>query len=82
MDTQITIRDMPAAEEPFVGSCTHVGERAEWPAFPDRHHAFVSVEGKVVVIDLFWSRSCLTTDTEAQRVRDVGSIPPGKGRSD
>jgi thiol-disulfide isomerase/thioredoxin len=26
--------------------------------------------GKVVV-DLFWSRSCLTTDTEAERVREV-----------
>lgn len=24
-----------------------------------------------MAIDLFWSRSCLTTDTEAQRVREV-----------
>jgi GNAT superfamily N-acetyltransferase len=40
------------------------------PAFLDRHYKFVPAEGKVV-IDLFWSRSCLTTDTEAQRVREV-----------
>jgi hypothetical protein len=24
-----------------------------------------------VVLDLFWSSSCLTTDTKAQRVREV-----------
>ena len=40
------------------------------PTFPDRHYEFVPAAGKVV-IDLFWSRSCLTTDTEAQRVREV-----------
>lgn len=43
---------------------------AEAPAFPDRRYEFVPAEGKVA-IDLFWSRSCLTTDTEAQRVREV-----------
>ena len=26
-----------------------------------------------VAIDLFWSRSCLTTDTEAERVREVAA---------
>jgi GNAT superfamily N-acetyltransferase len=43
---------------------------AEPPTFPDRHYEFVQAKGKVA-IDLFWSRSCLTTDTEAQRVREV-----------
>ena len=43
---------------------------AEPPAFLDRHYEFTPECGKVVV-DLFWSRSCLTTDTEAQRVREV-----------
>jgi hypothetical protein len=40
------------------------------PTFPNRHYDFVPAKGKVA-IDLFWSRSCLTTDTEAQRVREV-----------
>ena len=43
---------------------------AKPPTFPDRHYEFVPARGKVA-IDLFWSRSCLTTDTEAQRVREV-----------
>jgi GNAT superfamily N-acetyltransferase len=43
---------------------------AEPPTFPERHYEFASAEGQVA-IDLFWSRSCLTTDTEAQRVREV-----------
>jgi GNAT superfamily N-acetyltransferase len=43
---------------------------AEPPTFPNRHYEFVPAKGKVA-IDLFWSRSCLTTDTEAQRVREV-----------
>lgn len=43
---------------------------AEPPSFLDRHFEFMPKYGKVVV-DLFWSRSCLTTDTEAERVREV-----------
>ena len=43
---------------------------AEPPTFPDRHYEFVPAKGRVA-IDLFWSRSCLTTDTEAQRAREV-----------
>ncbi|MFO7918504.1 MAG: GNAT family N-acetyltransferase [Anaerolineae bacterium] len=43
---------------------------AEPPNFMNRNYEFVSVPDKVV-IDLFWSRSCLTIDTEAQRVREV-----------
>jgi len=42
----------------------------EPPTFPGCHYEFVPAKGKVA-IDLFWSRSCLTTDTEAQRVREV-----------
>ena len=40
--------------------------------FMERHYHFAAVPGKVA-IDLFWSRSCLTTDTEAQRVREVAA---------
>jgi GNAT superfamily N-acetyltransferase len=47
-------------------------ETAEAPRFMERRYRFVPVEGKVA-IDLFWSRSCLTTDTEAQRVRQVAA---------
>jgi GNAT superfamily N-acetyltransferase len=43
---------------------------AEPPGFPERKYEFMPVEEKVA-IDLFWSHSCLTTDTEAQRVREV-----------
>ena len=43
---------------------------AERPTFPERHYEFVPADGRVA-LDLFWSRSCLTTDTEAQRVREV-----------
>ena len=39
------------------------------PTFPHQHYRFVPGQGKVA-IDLFWGRSCLTTDTEAQRVRE------------
>lgn len=48
------------------------GETAQPPQFMERRYQFVPVEGKVA-IDLFWSRSCLTTDTEAQRVREVAA---------
>jgi GNAT superfamily N-acetyltransferase len=47
-------------------------ETAQAPEFAERCYQFVPVEGKVA-IDLFWSRSCLTTDTEAQRVREVAA---------
>lgn len=47
-------------------------DQAQAPAFMERRYRFMPVEGKVV-IDLFWSRSCLTTDTEAQRVREVAA---------
>jgi hypothetical protein len=42
------------------------------PRFMERHYRFEPVAGKVVVV-LFWSRSCLTTDTDAQRVREVAA---------
>jgi GNAT superfamily N-acetyltransferase len=45
---------------------------AEPPRFMERRYRFEPIEGKVAV-DLFWSRSCLTTDTEAQRVREVAA---------
>jgi N-acetylglutamate synthase-like GNAT family acetyltransferase len=45
---------------------------AEPPSFLERRYEFVPVGGKVVV-DLFWSRSCLTTDTEAESVREVAA---------
>jgi hypothetical protein len=47
-------------------------ETAQAPQFLERRYRFTPVPG-VVVIDLFWSRSCLTTDTEAQRVREVAA---------
>jgi predicted N-acetyltransferase YhbS len=45
---------------------------AEPPRFMQRRYTFVPVEDKVA-IDLFWSRSCLTIDTEAERVREVAA---------
>jgi GNAT superfamily N-acetyltransferase len=45
---------------------------AQPPTFMERRYRFVPVEGRVA-IDLFWTRSCLTTDTEAQRVREVAA---------
>ena len=48
------------------------GDQAQPPTFMERRYRFVPVEGKVA-IDLFWTRSCLTTDTEAQRVREVAA---------
>ena len=47
-------------------------DSAERPRFPDRRYRYVPVEGKVA-IDLFWSRSCQTSDTEAERVREVSA---------
>ncbi len=45
-------------------------DSAEPPGFSDLNYTFKPVAGRVVV-DLFTSRSCLTSDTEAQRVREV-----------
>jgi len=42
------------------------------PDFLERRYDFVPVPGKVA-IDLFWNRSCLTSDTEAERVREVAA---------
>jgi predicted N-acetyltransferase YhbS len=43
---------------------------AQRPRFMEPNYHFEPVRGKVAV-DLFWTRSCLTSDTEAQRVREV-----------
>jgi hypothetical protein len=40
------------------------------PYFPEEHYNFTPIEGKVV-IDLFWNIFCLTSDVEAERVRDI-----------
>ncbi|HUU92717.1 MAG TPA: GNAT family N-acetyltransferase [Phycisphaerae bacterium] len=45
---------------------------AEPPGFLKRNWEFVPVEGKVAV-DLFWMCFCLTSDSEAQRVREVAA---------
>lgn len=45
---------------------------AEPPRPLQRRYTCSPVSGKVVV-DLFWSSSCLTTETEAQRVREVAA---------
>jgi predicted GNAT family acetyltransferase len=47
-------------------------DQAQPPTFLERRYRFTPVEDKVA-IDLFWTRSCLTTDTEAQRVREVAA---------
>lgn len=44
----------------------------EVPQFLERAYRFRPVPGKVVV-DLFWTRFCLTSDVEAQRVREVAA---------
>ncbi|MHA2124357.1 MAG: hypothetical protein ACXABO_09060 [Promethearchaeota archaeon] len=44
----------------------------EIPHFREEHYTFKPIKSKVV-IDLFWNRFCLTSDVEAQRVRDVVS---------
>ena len=43
---------------------------AETPQFSQVNYKFQPVQGKVVV-DLFWNTFCLTSDVEAQRVREV-----------
>jgi thiol-disulfide isomerase/thioredoxin len=43
---------------------------AEPPQFRKRNYQFKPIQGKIVV-DLFWNVFCLTSDVEAQRVREV-----------
>jgi len=45
-------------------------ESAQHPTFLERNYKFKSVPNKVVV-DLFWNGFCLTSNGEAQRVREV-----------
>ncbi|MFW9945369.1 MAG: GNAT family N-acetyltransferase [Candidatus Odinarchaeota archaeon] len=47
-------------------------EKAEPPHFREEKYKFKPEKGKVIV-DLFWNRFCLTSDVEAQRVREVVS---------
>lgn len=47
-------------------------ESAELPEFRKEKYKFKPIEGKVV-IDLFWSTFCLTSDVEAQRVREIAA---------
>jgi GNAT superfamily N-acetyltransferase len=47
-------------------------QNAESPQFRDENYNFKPIKDKIV-IDLFWNRFCLTSDVEAQRVRDVAS---------
>ena len=45
---------------------------AEIPKFREENYTFKPIKDKVV-IDLFWNRFCLTSDVEAERVREVAS---------
>jgi GNAT superfamily N-acetyltransferase len=45
-------------------------EDIEPPHFREEHYIFKPIKNKVV-IDLFWNRFCLTSDVEAQRVREI-----------
>ena len=47
-----------------------LNQNAEPPQFREESYKFKQIKGKIV-IDLFWNRFCLTSDVEAQRVRDV-----------
>ncbi|MCK4379921.1 MAG: hypothetical protein KAW51_02205 [Candidatus Lokiarchaeota archaeon] len=47
-------------------------QNAEPPHFREENYNFEPIKGKIV-IDLFWNRFCLTSDVEAQRVREVVS---------
>lgn len=44
----------------------------EAPHFRKENYIFKPIKGKIV-IDLFWNRFCLTSDVEAERVREVVS---------
>ncbi|MFX1314340.1 MAG: GNAT family N-acetyltransferase [Promethearchaeota archaeon] len=45
---------------------------AKPPQFREENYKFQPIKGKIV-IDLFWNTFCLTSDVEAQRVREVVS---------
>lgn len=45
-------------------------QNADLPHFRDEKYRFNPIKGKIIV-DLFWNRFCLTSDVEAQRVREV-----------
>ena len=47
-------------------------QNAEAPQFREENYTFKPIKGKIV-IDLFWNRFCLTSDVEAERVREVVS---------
>ena len=47
-------------------------QTAETPNFREENYTFKPIKGKIV-IDLFWNRFCLTSDIEAERVREVVS---------
>jgi hypothetical protein len=47
-------------------------KNADIPYFRKENYTFKPFKGKVIV-DLFWNTFCLTSDVEAQRVRDVVS---------
>jgi len=47
-------------------------KNAEPPQFREEKYEFKPIKGKVIV-DLFWNRFCLTSDVEAERVREVVS---------
>jgi GNAT superfamily N-acetyltransferase len=47
-------------------------KNAEPPHFREENYNFKPIKGKIV-IDLFWNRFCLTSDIEAQRVKEVVS---------
>jgi hypothetical protein len=44
----------------------------EPPQFRKENYKFTPIKGKIV-IDLFWNTFCLTSDVEAQRVREIAS---------
>ncbi|MFX1553529.1 MAG: hypothetical protein ACFFBV_06345 [Promethearchaeota archaeon] len=47
-------------------------KNAEPPQFREENYEHKPIKGKVIV-DLFWNRFCLTSDVEAERVREVVS---------
>ncbi|MHA1677144.1 MAG: GNAT family N-acetyltransferase [Promethearchaeota archaeon] len=52
--------------------CKLFDDNVALPHFRTEKYKFKEVKGKVV-IDLFWNKFCLTSDVEAQRVREVVS---------
>ena len=45
-------------------------QNADPPHFQEENYTFKPIKGKIV-LDLFWDRFCLTSDVEAQRVREI-----------